>query len=135
MVKRRPEYWFQARRRFFLKSHGKLYTALADAAFLPGLRDLAAAAADPAQAGHGPTALAGRCVPPQRLSHGIRAQGCGEPAHAGEGCCSGWACGNYSFTALSSGTPDEVGDVGYERNLIINQTYDEQSWCCRDRSE
>jgi N-acetylglucosaminyl-diphospho-decaprenol L-rhamnosyltransferase len=34
--KRRPTYWFQARRRFFLKSHGKLYTALADAAFLSG---------------------------------------------------------------------------------------------------
>ena len=36
VLKRRPEYWFQARRRFFLKSHGKLYTALADAAFLAG---------------------------------------------------------------------------------------------------
>jgi N-acetylglucosaminyl-diphospho-decaprenol L-rhamnosyltransferase len=36
VVKRRPGYWFQARRRFFLKSHGKLYTALADAAFLLG---------------------------------------------------------------------------------------------------
>lgn len=34
--KRRPAYWFQARRRFFLKNHGKLYTALADAAFLFG---------------------------------------------------------------------------------------------------
>ena len=35
-LKRRPEYWFQARRRFFLKNHGALYTALADAAFLCG---------------------------------------------------------------------------------------------------
>jgi N-acetylglucosaminyl-diphospho-decaprenol L-rhamnosyltransferase len=34
--KRRPEYWFQARRRFFLKNHGALYTAFADAAFLLG---------------------------------------------------------------------------------------------------
>lgn len=34
--KRRPDYWFQARRRFFLKNHGALYTALADAAFLCG---------------------------------------------------------------------------------------------------
>lgn len=34
--KRRPAYWFQARRRFFLKNYGKLYTALADAAFLCG---------------------------------------------------------------------------------------------------
>jgi N-acetylglucosaminyl-diphospho-decaprenol L-rhamnosyltransferase len=34
--KRRPDYWFQARRRFFLKNHGRLYTALADAAFLSG---------------------------------------------------------------------------------------------------
>jgi GT2 family glycosyltransferase len=34
--KRRPEYWFQARRRFFLKNHGALYTALADAAFIAG---------------------------------------------------------------------------------------------------
>jgi GT2 family glycosyltransferase len=36
MIKRRPAYWFQARRRFFLKSYGKLYTALADAAFITG---------------------------------------------------------------------------------------------------
>ncbi len=35
-VKRRPEYWFQARRRFYLKSHGSFYTALVDAAFLAG---------------------------------------------------------------------------------------------------
>jgi hypothetical protein len=35
-VKRRPEYWFQARRRFYLKSHGGFYTALVDAAFLTG---------------------------------------------------------------------------------------------------
>ncbi len=34
--KRRPPYWFQARRRFFLKNHGALYTALADAAFIGG---------------------------------------------------------------------------------------------------
>jgi GT2 family glycosyltransferase len=35
-VKRRPDYWFQARRRFFLKHHGAAYVALADAAFLGG---------------------------------------------------------------------------------------------------
>ncbi|AMV40850.1 glycosyltransferase family 2 protein [Planctomyces sp. SH-PL62] len=35
-VKRRPAYWFQARRRCFLKNYGKAYTALADAAFLAG---------------------------------------------------------------------------------------------------
>jgi GT2 family glycosyltransferase len=34
--KRRPAYWFQARRRFYLKNHGAAYTALADAAFLVG---------------------------------------------------------------------------------------------------
>lgn len=34
--KRLPGYWFQARRRFFLKNHGALFTALADAAFLAG---------------------------------------------------------------------------------------------------
>lgn len=34
--KRRPSYWFEARRRFFLKSYGGPYTALADAAFLAG---------------------------------------------------------------------------------------------------
>jgi GT2 family glycosyltransferase len=34
--KRLPGYWFQARRRYFLKNHGALYTALADAAFLTG---------------------------------------------------------------------------------------------------
>lgn len=36
VVKRRPAYWYQARRRFFLKNHGGLYTAMADAAFLTG---------------------------------------------------------------------------------------------------
>jgi len=35
-VKRRPAYWFQARRRFFLKNYGPVQTALADAAFLCG---------------------------------------------------------------------------------------------------
>ena len=35
-VKRRPAYWFQARRRFYLKSYGKVYAALADAAFIIG---------------------------------------------------------------------------------------------------
>lgn len=34
--KRLPAYWYQARRRFYLKNHGALYTALADAAFLAG---------------------------------------------------------------------------------------------------
>src|SRR5208337_5285623 len=36
VVKRRPDYWFQARRRFFLKNYGRLHTALVDAAFLGG---------------------------------------------------------------------------------------------------
>lgn len=35
-VKRRPAYWYQARRRFFLKSYGKLYTAVVDAAYIIG---------------------------------------------------------------------------------------------------
>lgn len=34
---RRPSYWYEARRRFFLKSYGPLYTALCDGAFLAGL--------------------------------------------------------------------------------------------------
>ena len=34
--KRRPAYWFQARRHFYLKNHGPLGAALADAAFLIG---------------------------------------------------------------------------------------------------
>ena len=33
---RRPAYWYQARRRFFLKNYGACYTALADAAFIVG---------------------------------------------------------------------------------------------------
>jgi N-acetylglucosaminyl-diphospho-decaprenol L-rhamnosyltransferase len=33
---RRPSYWFEARRRFFLKNHGPLYAAAADAAFIAG---------------------------------------------------------------------------------------------------
>jgi GT2 family glycosyltransferase len=36
VVKRRPPYWFQARRRYFLKNRGPLYTALVDAAFVSG---------------------------------------------------------------------------------------------------
>ncbi|MGO9466436.1 MAG: glycosyltransferase family 2 protein, partial [Isosphaeraceae bacterium] len=35
-IKRLPAYWFQARRRYFLKNYGNLRTALADAAFLCG---------------------------------------------------------------------------------------------------
>jgi GT2 family glycosyltransferase len=34
--KRRPAYWFESRRRYFLKNHGWLYAALADLAFLIG---------------------------------------------------------------------------------------------------
>src|SRR5262249_28277019 len=33
---RRPAYWFQSRRRFYLKNYGALRTALIDAAFLSG---------------------------------------------------------------------------------------------------
>lgn len=35
-VKRRPPYWFQARRRFFLKHYGPFYAALVDIAFITG---------------------------------------------------------------------------------------------------
>lgn len=35
-IKRRPAYWFQARRRLFLKHYGAAYTAAADAAFIVG---------------------------------------------------------------------------------------------------
>lgn len=35
-VKRRPAYWFEARRRFFLRNYGPFYMALVDAAFLIG---------------------------------------------------------------------------------------------------
>ena len=35
-VRRRPAYWFQARRRFFLKNYGPMYAALSDAAFIAG---------------------------------------------------------------------------------------------------
>ena len=34
--KRKPAYWFQSRRRHFLKNYGPLYAALCDAAFLVG---------------------------------------------------------------------------------------------------
>lgn len=37
VAKRRPQYWFEARRRFMLKSHGAAHAALIDAAFLVGL--------------------------------------------------------------------------------------------------
>lgn len=35
--KRRPSYWFCARRRYYLKNHGAFYTALADLAAVAGL--------------------------------------------------------------------------------------------------
>ena len=35
-IKRRPDYWFQARRRFFLKNYGAIYALLADTAFILG---------------------------------------------------------------------------------------------------
>ena len=36
VVPRLPPYWYQARRRFFLKNYGPWYTAMADAAFILG---------------------------------------------------------------------------------------------------
>ena len=33
---RLPSYWFQARRRYFLKNHGACYTMMVDAAFILG---------------------------------------------------------------------------------------------------
>jgi hypothetical protein len=33
---RRPKYWFESRRRYFVKNHGRVYAALADLAFLLG---------------------------------------------------------------------------------------------------
>jgi len=36
MVKRRPAYWFESRRRYFSKHYGKLYAAAADLAFVAG---------------------------------------------------------------------------------------------------
>jgi N-acetylglucosaminyl-diphospho-decaprenol L-rhamnosyltransferase len=36
LKKRRPAYWFEARRRFFLKNYGSLHTGIVDAAFLSG---------------------------------------------------------------------------------------------------
>jgi N-acetylglucosaminyl-diphospho-decaprenol L-rhamnosyltransferase len=35
-AKRRPQYWFEARRRFFIKSYGAAYAALVDLAFMAG---------------------------------------------------------------------------------------------------
>ena len=34
--RRRPAYWFESRRRYFVKNHGRAYAAAADAAFLAG---------------------------------------------------------------------------------------------------
>jgi hypothetical protein len=36
VVKRRPHYWFEARRRFWLKNYGPAHAALADGAFIIG---------------------------------------------------------------------------------------------------
>ncbi len=36
IVKRRPAYWFQARRRYYLKHYGAVHTAMIDAAFIVG---------------------------------------------------------------------------------------------------
>lgn len=35
-VKRRPAYWFESRKRYFVKNHGKLVATLADAAWIAG---------------------------------------------------------------------------------------------------
>jgi GT2 family glycosyltransferase len=35
--RRRPSYWFEARRRYYLKNYGAWYTALVDASFILGL--------------------------------------------------------------------------------------------------
>ena len=35
-AKRRPAYWFESRRRYFVTNHGRLHAALADAAFITG---------------------------------------------------------------------------------------------------
>jgi GT2 family glycosyltransferase len=35
-AKRRPAYWFESRRRYFLKNHGRLYATLTDAAWIMG---------------------------------------------------------------------------------------------------
>ena len=35
--KRRPRYWFESRRRYFVKNHGRVYALLADAAYAVGL--------------------------------------------------------------------------------------------------
>jgi N-acetylglucosaminyl-diphospho-decaprenol L-rhamnosyltransferase len=35
-LRRRPSYWFDSRRRYFVKNHGLIYTAFADAAFAVG---------------------------------------------------------------------------------------------------
>ncbi len=43
-LKRRPEYWFQARRRFFLKNYGALYTAFGGCGIPGRVRALAHAA-------------------------------------------------------------------------------------------
>ena len=37
IMKRRPPYWFQARRRFYLRNYGAFYTAMVDAATIIGL--------------------------------------------------------------------------------------------------
>jgi len=34
--KRRPQYWFESRKRYFIKNHGKLYTLLADVMWMSG---------------------------------------------------------------------------------------------------
>jgi GT2 family glycosyltransferase len=34
--KRRPAYWFESRRRYFVRNHGRVYAAVADAAWATG---------------------------------------------------------------------------------------------------
>ena len=68
---RRAPYWYEARRRFFLKNYGALYTALVDAAFISGSGSSGYGGGS-GQAGHRP-AHADRFDPPQHLLQ--RAQG------------------------------------------------------------
>ena len=68
---RRPAYWFQARRRYFLKSYGKAYTALADAAFILGLSLRRLRQKIHHKPDHRPAEVPGRLHPTQRLLHRI----------------------------------------------------------------
>ena len=85
VAKRRPPYWHQARRRYFLKNHGPLYAAPGRRGIHLRLFALALRRLASAQAGYRPALHVDRLDPPQRLLHRTQGQDRRKPGAARSG--------------------------------------------------